>query len=56
MDEAEIIDAPTNGQAPQLTVDQALANLQLVCAEFSGTLHQHQQLQESLRVIAQALQ
>lgn len=45
----------TNGQVSQLTVEQALANISQVCAAFSGNLQQHQLLQESLRVLGEAL-
>ncbi len=56
MPETETAAPETNGQATQITIDQALANIQQVCAAFSGNLQQHQTIQESLRVVTQALQ
>lgn len=38
-----------------MTPEQALQNLSNVAAAFQGTLQQHQALQESLKVIGEAL-
>ena len=39
-----------------MTVKQALAIVSQVCADFHGTLKDHQTIQQALQVIEQALQ
>lgn len=38
-----------------MTVEQAMAIVAQVCAEFRGTLRDHQNIQQALQVIEQAL-
>lgn len=43
-------------ESKTMTVDQAMAIVSQVCANFSGTLKDHQTIQQALQVIEQALQ
>lgn len=38
-----------------MTLEQALQNLEQVCAVYKGTLQEHQALQESLKTIKEAV-
>jgi hypothetical protein len=39
----------------ELTKEQALNNLAQVCAVYKGTLEEHKVLQESLKLLAEAI-
>lgn len=52
------VDVPieqTNGQVV-MTVERALENVRQACAAFTGNLQQHAVIQESLQVLAEALE